>query len=93
MSNLNATAAGITKTEEIAADEIAARIAELDAEIDAIRTAGQILAKEVATGDATAIARFTVLAKMIERMEAEVAEMTVLQDDVKAYGTVTSFKF
>ena len=89
MSNLTATATGVEKIEELT-DE---RIAEMKAEIDAIRATSSILAKEVATGDAAAIARFTVLSKMISRMEAEIAEAEGLADAVEAYSTVTRLKF
>ena len=89
MSNLTATATGVEKIEELT-DE---RIAEMKAEIDAIRATASILAREVATGDATAIARFTVLSKMISRMEAEIAEAEGLADTVEAYSTVTRLKF
>ena len=89
MSNLTATATGVEKIEELTDG----RIAEMKAEIDAIRATASILAKEVATGDAAAIARFTVLSKMISRMEADIAEAEGLADTVEAYSTVTRLKF
>ena len=89
MSNLTATATGVEKIEELTDG----RIAEMKAEIDAIRATASILAKEVATGDAAAIARFHVLSKMLSRMEAELAEAEGLADTVEAYSTVTRLKF